>query len=160
MIHTNIKTLLAITLASSLLISCSEDNKPQQQTEKPVEQETSTESNEQESSMESQESETAEKEEIIDTTTESMESKKGLYVYFEDKATFTDCSNGKTYPVAKEGNFYELEATYLALKDEPQQKLMFDVKGEYDMRAPDEGDDVDMLIPSELIGVVHKETCR
>ena len=78
---------------------------------------------------------------------------------YQDKATFTDCSNNQTYPVAKEGNFYELEATYIALKTQAQQKLLFEVKGDYAMRPPEQGDDVDMLIPTELLGVVHKESC-
>ncbi len=151
------KSLITI-LALGALYGCSEDPKPQQQPPAESEQQEQTQTDEDVSSEDSDTTETQPEaeEEMVETT----EIKKGLYVYDTDKATFTDCSNNQTYPVAQEGNYYELEATYLALKDEAKQKLLFEVKGEYDMRAPEEGDDVDMLIPSELIGMVHKESCQ
>ena len=151
------KSLITI-LALGALYGCSEDEKPQKQPTKETTQQEQTQTGRDASS---ENTETTESQaDPVEETAGTTEVKKGLYVYDTDKATFTDCSNNQTYPVAQEGNYYELEATYLALKDEAQQKLLFEVKGEYDMRAPEEGDDVDMLIPSELIGVVHKESCQ
>jgi len=152
------KSLITI-LALGALYGCSEDKKPQKQ---PTKETTQQEQPQTDPDVSSESSETTEPQpEIVEEPTAgTTEIKKGLYVYDTDKATFTDCSNNQTYPVAQEGNYYELEATYLALKDEAKQKLLFEVKGEYDKRAPDEGDDVDMLIPSQLIGVIHKDSCQ
>lgn len=151
------KTLITI-LALGALYGCSEDPKPQQQP--PAESEQEQVQTDEDVSSESSDTTETQPEAVEEPVAGTTEIKKGLYVYDTDKATFTDCSNNQTYPVAQEGNYYELEATYLALKDEAKQKLLFEVKGEYDLRAPEEGDDVDMLIPSELIGVVHKENCQ
>ncbi|GAA4342475.1 hypothetical protein [Kangiella taiwanensis] len=150
------KSLITI-LALGALYGCSEDPKPQQQP--PAESEQEQVQTDEDVSSEGSDTTETQPEAVEEPVAGTTEIKKGLYVYDTDNATFTDCSNNQTYPVAQEGNYYELEATYLALKDEAKQKLLFEVKGEYDMRAPEEGDDVDMLIPSELIGVVHKESC-
>ena len=154
---TTVKHLLKISLvavALSALFACSDDKAPKKTNETQPQKTKNQQQNE-------------DSQEIFNSPTEPQESKtpdppeikKGLYVYHQDKATFIDCSNNQSYPVAKEGNFYELEATYIALKTQAQQKLLFEVKGDYAMRPPEQGDDVDMLIPTELLGVVHKESC-
>ncbi|GAA0202475.1 hypothetical protein GCM10009123_07120 [Kangiella japonica] len=148
-----LKTSL-VAVALSALLSCSDDKAPKKTNEKQPQ-----ETQNQQQTEDSQEIFNSPTEPQETETQDSPEIKKGLYVYHQDKATFIDCSNNLSYPVAKEGNFYELEATYIALKDQAQQQLLFEVKGDYAMRTPEQGDDVDMLIPTELLGVVHKESC-
>ena len=154
---TTVKHLLKISLvavALSALFACSDDKAPKKTNETQPQKTKNQQQNE-----DSQEIFNSPTEPQESKTPDSPEIKKGLYVYHQDKATFIDCSNNQSYPVAKEGNFYELEATYIALKTQAQQKLLFEVKGDYAMRPPEQGDDVDMLIPTELLGVVHKESC-
>lgn len=154
---TSTKHLLKVSLVATAfcsLFACSDDKAPKKTSETQPQ-----ETQNQQLTEESQEIFNSPTEPQEPETQDSPEIKKGLYVYHQDKAIFTDCSNNQSYPVAKEGNFYELEATYIALKDQAQQKLMFEVKGDYAMRTPEQGDDVDMLIPTELLGVVHKESC-
>lgn len=154
---TTVKHLLKVSLvavALSALFACSDDKDPKK-TNDTQPQETQN----QQQTEQSQEIFNSPTEPQESKTPDSPEIKKGLYVYHQDKATFTDCSNNQSYPVAKEANYYELEATYIALRNQAQQKLLFEVKGDYAMRTPEQGDDVDMLIPTELLGVVHKESC-
>ncbi|MBV35613.1 MAG: hypothetical protein CMP47_09185 [Rickettsiales bacterium] len=154
---TTVKHLLKVSLvavALSALFACSDDTAPKKTNETQPQKTKNQQQNE-----DSQEIFNSPTEPQESKTPDSPEIKKGLYVYHQDKATFIDCSNNQSYPVAKEGNFYELEATYIALKTQAQQKLLFEVKGDYAMRPPEQGDDVDMLIPTELLGVVHKENC-
>ena len=150
---------IAITALFSLLLACSEDNGSKQQNDESASAtaEIATQSDGISDGMEQ------EQHEEVDEEAEytAQDTKKGLYVYHQNSATFTDCANGQSYPVAQEGNYYELEATYLALTDEEQQKLLFEVKGEYDERtSPESDEDVEMLIATELLGVVHKESCQ
>ena len=150
--HLSKVSLVAVAL--SALFACSDDKAPKKTNETQPQKTKNQQQNEQ-----SQEIFNSPTEPQESKTLDSPEIKKGIYVYHQDKATFIDCSNNQNYPVAKEGNFYELEATYIALKDQVQQKLLFEIKGDYAMRTPEQGDDVDMLIPTELVGVVHKENC-
>ena len=146
---------IAITALFSLLLACSEeqkpDDKPQQNTTPEVSQTDGISDG-----MEQEQIEEANE----DTSPTTQNTQKGIYVISDGSATFTDCSTGTSYLVAPEERAAELERTYNAIKNQPQQKMLIEVKGEYDMRSPEEGDDVEMLIAQELLAFINKDSCQ
>lgn len=147
-----------LTLATVLVVlaACSDDktsNNTTNSSQAVTSDEQTTQNND------AQITETPEDDELVEEETAATDIKRGLYVYDADSAQFTDCASGKVYPVAQEKAASYLESTYLAIRNTPQQKLFIEVKGEYDMRPPLEGDDVEMLIPTELLKVVNTDSC-
>lgn len=156
-----IQTLaLPVVLVASLAIlaACSDD-KASNNTSSNSSQTTNKETIKSSDTQTTEASEQSDKEDDTEKEMIATDTKRGLYVYYADSAQFTDCTNGNVYPVAQEKAAAELETTYLALRDKPQQKLFIEVKGEYDMRPPMEGDDIEMLIPMELLEVVNTDSC-
>lgn len=151
---TTLKSVALIALFS-LISACAEDKKPSSNTEqKPVEEIANPDGI----------SDGMEQEQIEEVNEEAPETtqdiKRGIYVYDANSATFTDCSTGNSYPVAPEERAAELKNTYQAIQNTTQQKMLIEVKGEYDMRSPEEGDDVEMLIAREILGVINKDSCQ
>ena len=53
----------------------------------------------------------------------------GMFRYMADAAIFRDCRNNKTYPVAMEGNYIELERAYLNSGIVAGEKIMIKLRG-------------------------------
>jgi copper homeostasis protein (lipoprotein) len=84
----------------------------------------------------------------------------GMYLYYADASSFEPCGTDKRVPVAMEAQNASLERAYLAMRSEPQQKLLVDVEGHFAMRPPMEGTgEREMLVVTRVIGVFPGETC-
>ncbi len=84
----------------------------------------------------------------------------GLYQYYADAASFTDCVTGKTYPVALEADNIALESAYSSLVEQEGQRLLVELEAEYAERPAMEGDDKEHLIPLKFIKIIHKNSCN
>lgn len=158
-----IKTVLQSALAVAIvgaIIGCTDEPKPKKPT--PAEKETPSQPSVQTDDSADDMGEEATLQELIPMeSSQPKDTKRGLYSYYADAALFTDCATNTKYPVAKEAISAELQLTYLALREKPAQKMLIAVKGEYDERtSPATDEDVTMLIPSELIGIINKDSCQ
>ncbi|MEO7851925.1 MAG: hypothetical protein ABIR94_06665 [Rubrivivax sp.] len=72
----------------------------------------------------------------------------GLYVYFADAATFTDCRTGRRWPVLIEGAHLKLERTYLQRRSGPAEPLLARVSARFVSRSPEPGG-----VPREFIRI-------
>jgi uncharacterized lipoprotein YbaY/heat shock protein HslJ len=60
---------------------------------------------------------------------------EGMFRYLADAATFRDCRDGRTYPVAMEGEYKELERAYLNSGISGGEELFIRVRGRYLQRS-------------------------
>jgi len=86
----------------------------------------------------------------------------GMFRYMADAARFEDCLTGRSYPVAMEGDYIQLERAYQeAAKPEPGAPLMASFEGDITRRPGMEGD---ALIPTvvvrRFIGVWPSQRCE
>ncbi|AOE49484.1 hypothetical protein [Kangiella sediminilitoris] len=147
--------IIAIIAATLFLLGCSDDPK------KPQQAETTETTSEQSQADTVTEQEQVMLQEMIPMEPNEQNIIKGLYSYHNGKTTFIDCSTNTQYTVSQEGLASELRNTYIALREAPQQKVLVEVKGEYDERtSPETDDDIEMLIASELVSVVNKGSCQ
>jgi len=73
----------------------------------------------------------------------------GMFRYMADAARFEDCLTGRSYPVAMEGDYIQLERAYQeAAKPEPGAPLMASFEGDITRRPAMEGD---ALIPTVVV---------
>lgn len=85
---------------------------------------------------------------------------QGMFSYMADAAIFRDCRNNKTYPVSIEGQFIELERTYLNSGIEPGKEVMVELNGRLLERPPMEGNiNKVKLIVDEVIKLLPDKTC-
>ena len=85
---------------------------------------------------------------------------KGMFRYMADAAIFRDCRNNKTYPVSMEGQYIELERTYLNSGIEPGKEVMVELKGRLLERAAMEGNSNEVkLIVDKVIKLLPGKTC-
>jgi uncharacterized lipoprotein NlpE involved in copper resistance len=87
---------------------------------------------------------------------------RGMFRYMADAAHFEDCLTGRSYPVAMEGDYIQLERAYLeAAKPEPGAPLMASFEGDITRRRAMDGD---ALIPTvvvrRFIGVWPGQRCE
>jgi uncharacterized lipoprotein YbaY/heat shock protein HslJ len=64
---------------------------------------------------------------------------QGFFKYMADTALFRDCRNNRSFPVAMEGQYIELERAYLSSGVEPGAELMVALSGRYLERKDMEG---------------------
>jgi len=86
----------------------------------------------------------------------------GMFRYMADAARFEDCLTGRSYPVAMEGDYIQLERAYQeAAKPEPGAPLMASFEGDITRRPAMEGD---ALIPTvvvrRFVGVWPGQRCE
>lgn len=86
----------------------------------------------------------------------------GEFRYMADAAVFAECLTGRSYPVAMEDAYIELERAYLAAdKPEPGAAILARVEAEITDRPPMEGDrDVPTLVVQRFIGLYPDQTCE
>jgi len=65
---------------------------------------------------------------------------KGMFRYMADAARFTDCRTGKSFPVAMEGPYIELERAYLDSGIKGGEEVLVELRGRYLERPAMEGD--------------------
>ncbi len=86
---------------------------------------------------------------------------QGMFIYMADAARFTECRTGRSYPVAMEGAYIELERAYLDARTEPGQPLLATIEGQIVPRPPMEGPGpVPTLVVDRFIGIWPGETCE
>lgn len=75
---------------------------------------------------------------------------EGMFRYMADAALFRDCRDGKSYPVAMEGQYQELERAYLNSGIEPGAEVMFSLKGRLLSRPSMEGNnnEISLIVDS------------
>lgn len=84
----------------------------------------------------------------------------GQFTYLADAAGFTDCADGRRYPVAMEGAYLELERSYLAVRSRPGLPLLVELEGAIEDRPAMEGDGlVPTLVVARFRGAFPGETC-
>lgn len=85
---------------------------------------------------------------------------RGLYRYFADAATFTECLTGQRWPVAQTADNVALERAYRQARSQPGAELMVSLEGSIEIRPGMEGDRLrPTLVPQRFIGVWPGETC-
>jgi len=84
----------------------------------------------------------------------------GEFAYFADAATFTECGNEDTYPVAMEGEYANAERAYLNARPEPMAPTVVVLDGKIAEREGMEGGMRDMLVIDRLAGFVPGLTCE
>lgn len=85
---------------------------------------------------------------------------QGMFSYMADAALFTECTTGRSLPVAMEGAYIDLERAYLAARGEPGQPLMTLVEGSIAMRPPMEGPaPVATLLVDRFLRLAPGEQC-
>ncbi|MFC1690372.1 YbaY family lipoprotein [Pseudomonadota bacterium] len=85
---------------------------------------------------------------------------EGMFRYMADAALFRDCRNNKTYPVSMEGQYLELERTYLNSGIEAGSEAMVQLRGRLLERPAMEGNTNEVkLIVDKLHKLVLEKTC-
>jgi len=85
---------------------------------------------------------------------------EGLFRYMADAAMFRDCRDNRTYPVAMEGQYIELERAYLNSGIEPAKEAYVKLEGRYLSRPPMEGNiNKVSLIVDSFKDLSTKKTC-
>ena len=86
----------------------------------------------------------------------------GMFRYMADAARFEDCLTGRSYPVAMEGDYIQLERAYReAAKPEPGAPLMARFEGDITRRPAMEGRGlVPTVVVRRFIGVWPDQRCE
>lgn len=85
---------------------------------------------------------------------------EGMFSYMADAAVFRDCRNNKSYPVSMEGQYIELERTYLNSGVVPGSEIMVELKGRLLERPAMEGNHNEVkLIVDKVIKLLPEKTC-
>jgi len=93
------------------------------------------------------------------TETQGMEL-EGMFRYMADAALFRDCRTNKSFPVAMEGAYIELERAYLNSGSEGGKEVMVQLRGRYLERPAMEGNRNEVkLIVDKLEKLDPKKTC-
>ena len=85
----------------------------------------------------------------------------GIYSYYADIGQFSECNTGKTYFVATEEDNANLEAEYLRIKKEPNEKIFVKITGYFKIIPKIEGrGNEEVLVVSKLIGFDINSKCK
>lgn len=76
---------------------------------------------------------------------------QGMMTYMADAAIFVECQSGRTYPVAQEGGYLDLERAYLANRQAPGAPLYVEVEGSLALRPAMEGPDRRSLVVDRFV---------
>lgn len=84
----------------------------------------------------------------------------GMYRYLADAGLFTDCRDGKRYPVAMLGENATLERRYMALRPEDGAEVWTRIKGKLIEQAGMEGDATETVLRvDEVLDVIPDKSC-
>jgi copper homeostasis protein (lipoprotein) len=84
----------------------------------------------------------------------------GLFLYFADAATFTECRTGRTYPVAMEGAYLDAERAFLESEGrEPGSPVLATLEGTLAPREPMEGPVRTHLVVDRLVRMDPSGDC-
>jgi len=85
---------------------------------------------------------------------------QGMFRYMADAAVFRDCRTGKTYPVAMEGQYIELERAYLDSGIGPGSEVMINLRGRL-LERPSMKNNINkvMLIVDVFNNLLIHKTC-
>jgi len=85
---------------------------------------------------------------------------RGLFQYYADAATFTDCESGKRLPVAMEKDYLAAERGYLAARMAPAAPLLVTLEGRWAQRPKMEGPGTqESLVIEKFVRAWPGETC-
>jgi copper homeostasis protein (lipoprotein) len=84
---------------------------------------------------------------------------RGSFVYMADAGLFTDCGNGRRYPVAQLGDNAALERAYGEARPAPGAPVVVTVEGRISRLPGMEGGMQDMLVVKRLDRTWPGETC-
>ena len=84
----------------------------------------------------------------------------GMMRYMADAASFEECLTGRTYPIAMEGAYLDLERAYLAERAAPGAPLYVHVEGGLVMRPAMEGPGRRSLVVDRVIRTRPGTTCE
>lgn len=83
----------------------------------------------------------------------------GMFTYFADAPTFVHCATGLMHPVAQEGDYLELERTYLEDRPGPGEPLFVTLDATIETRPQMEGPDRLTVIAESFDATWPGETC-
>jgi copper homeostasis protein (lipoprotein) len=84
----------------------------------------------------------------------------GMFVYFADSARITLCADGRSMPVANEGDYLALERAYTSVAPDRRVGLLVEVDGRIVPRKPMEGTrDTTAFIVEKFESAWPRETC-
>jgi copper homeostasis protein (lipoprotein) len=82
-----------------------------------------------------------------------------MYSYMADAGLFTECSTGKKFPVAQEGDNAVLEAAYSKTRQQPSEALLINFEGRIARRPKMEGEgEQEVSVVDRFNGVWPGET--
>jgi len=85
---------------------------------------------------------------------------EGMFRYMADAALFRDCRDNKSYPVAMEGQYIEVERAYLNSGIEPGSEIMISFQGRILSRPSFSSKNKDIKVIVDVFHKIHPgETC-
>jgi copper homeostasis protein (lipoprotein) len=88
-------------------------------------------------------------------------SMRGTYSYMADAGLFTECSTGKRFFVAQEGDNRALEAAYLKTRQQPGEALLTGFEGRIARRPKMEGEgEQEVIVVDRFNNIKPGETCE
>ena len=85
---------------------------------------------------------------------------KGQFSYFADAAIFIDCNTNTKYPVAKEGDYLNLELEYLKTVENGGEKVLVELKGKIEERNKIEGEGkTNFLVVEKFLNILPNKNC-
>ena len=85
---------------------------------------------------------------------------KGQFSYFADAAIFIDCKTNTKYPVAKDGDYLNLELEYLKTVENGGEKVLVELKGKIEERKKIEGvGKTNFLVVTKFLNILPNKNC-
>lgn len=85
---------------------------------------------------------------------------RGAWLTFADASTFTDCSTGRRWPVAPEGDAARAERSYLQSRAAPGEPLVVQLDGHLAVRVPMEGAAREHLVVDAFVAIDPGTRCE
>jgi uncharacterized lipoprotein NlpE involved in copper resistance len=84
----------------------------------------------------------------------------GQFSYFADAAIFIDCKTNTKYPVAKEGDYLNLEMEYLKTVENGGERVIVELNGKIEERKKIEGEGkTNFLVVDKFLNILPNKNC-
>jgi copper homeostasis protein (lipoprotein) len=96
----------------------------------------------------------------VSKTAETPRPMRGMVVFLDGAAVFTDCVSGTRYPIAPEGDARTaLQHASLQARSDPTAEVLAEIEGSIVKRPRESGGEQEMLMVSKFVNVTAGMTC-